>query len=99
MRARNRLTTQELEIIAHVVQGHKNREIAVRMGSTEPSVKNMLRRIFDKTGVYGRLELALYVLHHGMLGKFPQPGYASSHRVPISAAIEQWNVGRRPTVN
>ena len=37
------------------------------LGSTEQGIKNSLRRIFDKTGVFDRLELALFVLHHNIL--------------------------------
>jgi len=66
-RVRKRLTPSELRIISFVVQGFRNREIALRMSTSEQSIKNSLRRIFDKTGVSGRLELALYVVHHRAL--------------------------------
>ena len=64
IRVRQQLNPNELRIIAFVVQGFRNREIAVRMGMSESGVKNSLRRIFDKTGVFDRLELALYVMNH-----------------------------------
>ena len=64
LRVRQRLSELELKIIRLVVQGCKNREIALQLGSTEQGIKNSLRRIFDKTGVSDRLELALFVLHH-----------------------------------
>jgi DNA-binding NarL/FixJ family response regulator len=67
IRVQQRLTPHELRVIALVVQGYRNREIAMRINTTEPSVKNSLRRIFDKTGVCARLELALYVMHHRVL--------------------------------
>jgi DNA-binding NarL/FixJ family response regulator len=67
IRVRQRLTPNELRIIAFVVQGFRNREIATRMDMTESGVKNTLRKIFDKTGVFDRLELALYVMHHRAL--------------------------------
>ena len=67
IRVRQRLTPHELTIVSNVVQGYKNREIAARVGASEQSVKNSLRKIFDKTGVYGRLELALFVMHHRTL--------------------------------
>jgi DNA-binding NarL/FixJ family response regulator len=67
LRVRRRLSQLELRIIALVVQGLKNREIASHLGSTEQGIKNSMRRIFDKTGVSDRLELALFVLHHGTL--------------------------------
>lgn len=67
LRVRRRLSQLELRIIALVVHGRKNREIAFHVGSTEQGIKNSLRRIFDKIGVFDRLELALFVLHHNIL--------------------------------
>jgi DNA-binding NarL/FixJ family response regulator len=48
-----------------VWQGKTNPEIAAVLGSTEQVVKNQLRSVFDKLGVWNRLELALYVSSHG----------------------------------
>jgi DNA-binding CsgD family transcriptional regulator len=67
LRVRDRLTAKELHIIATVVRGYKNREIAAELATTEQVVKNSLRAIFDKIGVSDRLELVLFVLHHRML--------------------------------
>jgi len=66
-RVRDRLSEKELRIVAAVVRGFKNREIAIQLYTTEQVVKNALRVIFDKIGVSDRLELALFVLHHRML--------------------------------
>jgi len=51
------------------VQGCKNREIGMRLGTTEQVIKNYLRSIYDKTGVSDRLELALFTIHHRMLAE------------------------------
>jgi DNA-binding NarL/FixJ family response regulator len=67
IRVRDRLSEKELRIIAAVVRGYKNREIAAQLDTSEQVVKNALRVIFDKIGVSDRLELALFVLHHRML--------------------------------
>ena len=67
IRVRDRLSEKELRIIAAVVRGYKNRDIAAQLYTTEQIVKNALRGIFDKIGVSDRLELALFVLHHRML--------------------------------
>lgn len=67
MRVRNRLSEKELRIIAAVVRGFKNRDIAMHMETSEQVVKNSIRSIFDKIGVSDRLELALFVLHHRIL--------------------------------
>lgn len=45
----------------------KNKEIALRVGTTEQVVKNYLRKVYDKLGVADRLELALYCLNHRVL--------------------------------
>ncbi len=68
-RVRDRLTPKEMRIVALIVQGCKNREIATRLKTTEQVVKNYLRSIYDKTGVSDRLELALFTLHHRVLAE------------------------------
>ena len=66
-RVRDRLSLNELRIVAAVARGYKNREIAVLIHVSEQRVKNTLSLIFDKVGVSDRLELLLYVSHHGSL--------------------------------
>lgn len=66
-RVRDRLTPKEMRIVALIVQGCKNREIALRLKTTEQVIKNYLRSIYDKTGVSDRLELALFTIHHRQL--------------------------------
>src|ERR1017187_8849761 len=66
-RVRDRLSDRELRITAAVVQGYKNRQIALQVSTSEQMIKNALRDIFDKTGVSDRLELALFVVHHRTL--------------------------------
>jgi DNA-binding NarL/FixJ family response regulator len=68
-RVRDRLTPKEMRIVALIVQGCKNREIANRLKTTEQVIKNYLRSIYDKTGVSDRLELALFTLHHRVLAQ------------------------------
>ena len=66
-RVRDRLTPKELKIVALIVQGYKNKEIATRLGTTEQVIKNYLRNVYDKIGVSDRLELALFTIHHRIL--------------------------------
>ena len=68
-RVRDRLSDKEIKIMAAVVRGYKNREIAMQLYTSEQVIKNALRNIFDKTGVSDRLELALFVLHHRILAQ------------------------------
>ena len=66
-RVRDRLTAKELKIVALIVQGYKNKEIATKLGTTEQVIKNYLRNVYDKIGVSDRLELALFTIHHRIL--------------------------------
>ncbi|MGC8548913.1 MAG: response regulator transcription factor [Acidobacteriaceae bacterium] len=68
-RVRDRLTPKEMKIVALIIQGCKNKEIAMRLGTTEQVIKNYLRSVYDKTGVSDRLELALFTIHHRMLAE------------------------------
>jgi DNA-binding NarL/FixJ family response regulator len=65
----DRLTPKELQIVALIVQGCKNKDIATQLGTKEQVIKNYLRSIYDKTGVSDRLELALFTLHHRILAE------------------------------
>ena len=47
-----------------VVQGMKNREIALELRVTEHTISNYLYRIFEKVGVSGRVELVLQTVSH-----------------------------------
>ena len=56
------ITPREQQVIALVAEGCSNREIAKIIGTTQNVIKNYLRCIYDKTGMWGRLELALWYL-------------------------------------
>jgi len=51
---------REHQVIELVAQGLKNREVADAIGTTEHVVKNYLRIIYDKLGLWNRVELALW---------------------------------------
>jgi DNA-binding NarL/FixJ family response regulator len=74
------LTPKESLIVSCVTQGMKNKEIALRVGTTEQVVKNYLRKVYDKLGVADRLELALYCLNHHVVDNTKVPP------LPVSAA-------------
>ena len=61
----------------------KNKEIALRVGTTEQVVKNYLRKVYDKLGVADRLELALYCLNHHVVDHTKVP--------PLPASPENGN--------
>jgi len=97
-RSKVQLTPKESLIVSCVTQGMKNKEIAVRVGTTEQVVKNYLRKVYDKLGVADRLELALYCLQHrvvdGTVNKpatetpDPHAGNGSAQDVPPVATPE-----------
>lgn len=65
MSPREQLSYTEIRIATRVWLGQTNPQIALAVGTTEQVIKNHLRVIFDKLGVWSRLELALYVAAHG----------------------------------
>lgn len=58
------LTRRETEILAAIVAGLSNKEIASRFTLSEDTVKHHLTSIFDKVGVSSRLELALFAINN-----------------------------------
>ena len=51
---------REQQVIELVARGLKNREVAQAIGTSEHVVKNYLRVIYDKLGLWNRVELALW---------------------------------------
>jgi len=93
--AKVHLTQKEMMIVACVAQGMKNKEIAIRVNTTEQVVKNYLRKVYDKLGVSDRLELALYCLHHRLLDNtdavppLPEPAPVASASLNGSASQKE----------
>jgi DNA-binding NarL/FixJ family response regulator len=52
------------QVIELVAQGLNNRQMALVMGTSEHVIKNHLRSIYDKLGLWNRLELALWYEAH-----------------------------------
>lgn len=84
-RPKVQLTPKESLIVSCVTQGMKNKEIALRVGTTEQVVKNYLRKVYDKLGVADRLELALYCLNHRVVDGQAQPKPAAPPEPTASA--------------
>ena len=61
------LTRRELEIVAAIVEGCTNRDIAQKFSLSEDTVKHHLTHVFDKLGVSNRLELAMFAVNHRLL--------------------------------
>jgi DNA-binding NarL/FixJ family response regulator len=96
-RSKVQLTPKESLIVSCVTQGMKNKEIAVRVGTTEQVVKNYLRKVYDKLGVADRLELALYCLNNRVNERQAKPSTpeASPRNGAAAAAVAGAGTGTR----
>lgn len=65
------LTTREREIIAALIEGETNKDMARRFGVSEETVKHHLTSIFNKLGVSQRLELAMFAIKHNLIKSQP----------------------------
>jgi DNA-binding NarL/FixJ family response regulator len=61
------LTRRETEVLAAIVEGLTNRDIAAKFALSEDTVKHHLTSIFDKLDVTNRLELALFAINNRLL--------------------------------
>src|SRR6185436_15942500 len=64
--ARLGLTRREVQIIGALVDGQTNNDIATTFGISEYTVKHHLTNIYDKLGVYNRVELVLFAINRGL---------------------------------
>lgn len=59
-----KFSDREWKLIELLAKGLKNKEMASIIGTTENTVKNYLREVYDKAGMWNRLELALWFKDH-----------------------------------
>jgi len=64
---RFRLTRREMDIVTAVAAGESNKGIAERLSLSEDTVKHHVSHVFDKLGVYSRLELAVFAINHKLV--------------------------------
>ena len=77
---RSGLTPRELDVVRGIAKGESNKDIAWRLGLSEQTVKNYLRRIFEKLNVANRVELALHAFEKEMINDVPAPGVSKNKR-------------------
>ena len=65
------LTSRELEVVTLIAQGMTNKDIARECKIAEETVKRHLKNIFDKVGVWNRLEMALFAINNHLVGEPP----------------------------
>jgi DNA-binding NarL/FixJ family response regulator len=63
--ARRRPSDRELQVIAGIVHGATNAEVAADLGLSEKTVESHLRRLFDRYGLLSRTELAVLAIDEG----------------------------------
>jgi len=78
------LTKRELQIVGALVEGQTNKDIASSFGLSECTVKHHLTNAFDKVGVYNRVELALFAVHHQL---YPSGDTLDSEPLTCSGTI------------
>ena len=64
---RYRLTRREMDIVSAVAAGESNKGIARKLSLSEDTVKHHVSHVFDKLGVFSRLELALFAFNHDLI--------------------------------
>jgi DNA-binding NarL/FixJ family response regulator len=84
----NTLTRKEIQIGLLVRRCLRNRDIAETLGISEQDVKNRLRGIFDKVGVWSRVELAMHIVEH------PERWHPRSEREKIPRALSKESESR-----
>ena len=60
------LTNREIEIMRMVALGLANREVGERLFISEGTVKTHLHAIYEKLGITGRVQLAVYARENGL---------------------------------
>jgi DNA-binding NarL/FixJ family response regulator len=63
------LTRRELDVLALIVDGHTNREIAQILSISENTVKNHVHNLLDKMGVKARSQAAMLARRHNLVPK------------------------------
>ena len=84
------LTPRERQVLAMVVAGYPNKEIARECAVSEQTIKHHLTRMFDKVGASTRVELAMLATRHGLVDPsapihFPAP--VPSHATTAVPAV------------
>jgi DNA-binding NarL/FixJ family response regulator len=61
------LSRRELEVLALLVEGHENTEIAERLTISAHTVKTHVSSVYAKLGVENRVQAAVQAVRHGLL--------------------------------
>jgi two-component system nitrate/nitrite response regulator NarL len=81
------LTPRERQVLAMVVAGYPNKEIARACAVSEQTIKHHLTRMFDKVGASTRVELAMLATRHGLVDPSNPVHLPPPTSVPASVAV------------
>ena len=64
---KSKLTNRELHVLVNVAEGLTNKQIAVRLGLSENTVRNHLTRVYNKLEAGNRTEAVMTAMRrHGL---------------------------------
>jgi DNA-binding CsgD family transcriptional regulator len=75
-----------MDIVSAVAAGESNKSIARRLSLSEDTVKHHVSHVFDKLGVFSRLELAVFALNNDLvkdIAAFRDEPDGARHEGPI----------------
>ena len=61
------LSTREQGLVRALARGLSNRQIAEELHLSEQTVKNQLTGVYQKVGIRGRLQLAVYAMRNDLV--------------------------------
>ncbi len=70
------LTARELEVVAQIGEGLRNRDIGEKLSISEATVRHHLSSIYGKVGVEDRLNLVIYAYERGLIAANDDSGEA-----------------------
>lgn len=80
------LTTREMDVLGHLLQGESNKVIASALGLQVVTVKLHVRSLCKKLGAQNRTQVALKAREMGVMDQFRRP---SSHQEPATSPISK----------
>ena len=88
------LTPRQFVLTALVAGGWNNHLCAAEMGISDQTVKNVLRDIFDRAGVWSRLELVCRYAWEWKAGLYPEAPHPLERHKKV-APRRAWNTNPR----
>lgn len=64
---RTKLTPREIQVLKLLSAGMSNIEIGLQLETSEATVKQHIRNIFDKIGMGNRVEASMWAIEHGYI--------------------------------